>query len=84
MRLIKLESFEQGEVSGKLHPQLLEPFGKLFQVLPGVQNSVSKPNQPQENQHFAGRNYDTGRNQSKLTVRKEPNFLPIPRLPPTR
>jgi hypothetical protein len=49
MRLIKLESFERGEVSVKLHPRLLEPFAELFQELCGVQNSVSKPNQPQEN-----------------------------------
>lgn len=80
MRLIKLESFERGEVSVKLHSRLLESFAKLLQELCGVQNSVSKLKQAQENQHFAERNYDTGRNQSKLTVRKELNFFPIPKL----
>lgn len=65
MRLIKLESFEQGEVFVKLHLRSLESVAKFFQVLCGVENSVSKLNQ-----HCAERNYDIGRSQSKLTVRE--------------
>lgn len=63
------------EVFVKLHLRSSESFAKFFQVLSGVENAVSKLNQPQENPRFAERNYDVGRSQSKLTVR-EGTWLP--------